>query len=159
MPIATMPASTVLVRPLDAAESISLFGNVARPAITGDDSDGALSILLYVAAPNGGPPPHRHLDQDETFITVDDDFEFLAGDAWVQVPALTVVHVPAGALHSFRNTAETPRRCWVLMRPGNQELFFRDLQAVEQDAIAEGTAPDMARVAAIYARYRMTVEP
>lgn len=146
-----------IVRPLDSLSPLHLMGQQAYPALTVDDTAGGLSLLLYVAAPNSGPPPHRHRAQDETFITIDEGFEFLAGDKWTRVPPHTVVHVPAGARHTFRNAAAEPARTWVFTRPGNMEQFFAGLAAVSAAAEQAGTAPDMARVLALYEEYG--VEP
>jgi hypothetical protein len=103
-----------------------------------------------VSYPLSGPPPHRHRAQDETFITIDEGFEFLSGDAWLPVPPHTVVHIPAGARHTFRNARPTPARTWVLARPGNMERFFAELAQVSTDAERTGAPPDMARIAALY---------
>ncbi|WP_026849128.1 cupin domain-containing protein [Gemmatimonas phototrophica] len=154
---ATLTTPMVLVRPLNALTSLHLMGQQAIPALTSADTKGTLSLLLYVAAPNSGPPPHRHREQDETFITIDEGFEFLAGDIWQAVPPHTVVHVPAGARHTFRNSGTTPSRTWVFTRPGDMELFFGALAEVSADAERTGTDPDLARIMALYDEYG--VEP
>jgi quercetin dioxygenase-like cupin family protein len=156
-PAVTAPA--VIARPLATRPVLHVLGQQAVPMLTAEDTDGALSLMMYVAAPGDGPPPHRHREQVETFITIDEGFEFLAGNTWHAVPPHTVVHIPAGARHTFRNAASTPARTWVLTRPGNFELFLRDLADAAADAERRGTALDMARVAAIYDAYGVEAMP
>lgn len=148
---------TVLVRLLDTITPLHLMGQQAYPVLTAHDTNEALSLLLYVAAPGDGPPPHRHVVQDETFITIDEGFEFLAGDTWQAVPPHTVVHVPQGARHTFRNASAAPARTWVFTRPGNMERFFAGLAEVSAQAERHGTGPDLERIIALYAEYG--VEP
>ncbi len=157
MTTAPVTAPAVLLRPLATLPSLHLMGHVALPALMSDDTAGALSLLMYVAAPGDGPPPHRHRDQDETFITIDAGFEFLAGDTWHAAPPHTVVHIPAGTRHTFRNTGNAPARTWVMMRPGNFERFFAELAELSAESAATGAPLDMARIAAIYDAYG--VEP
>lgn len=153
----TLTTPAVLVRPLAALIPLRAMGQQAFPALTSADTAGSLSLLLYVAAPDSGPPPHRHREQAETFITIDDGFEFLAGDSWHAVPPHTVVHVPADEAHTFRNAGVTPARTWVLTQPGNSELFFAALAQVSLEAERTGTAPDIAQILAVYDEYG--VEP
>jgi quercetin dioxygenase-like cupin family protein len=157
MDTASLTAPAVLVRPLTALTPLRVMGQQAFPALTSADTAGSLSLLLYVAAPDSGPPRHRHRQQAETFITIDDGFEFLAADSWHAVPPHTVVHVPAGAAHTFRNAGALPARTWVLTQPGNMELFFTALAQVALEAERTATAPDTARILAVYDEYG--VEP
>lgn len=153
----TTSAPAVAVRPLASITPLHLLGQQAYPVLTVEDTDGALSLLMYIAAPGGGPPPHKHREQDETFITIDAGFEFLAGDTWQAVAPHTVVHVPKGARHTFRNASDAPARTWVFTRPGNMERFFAGLADVSADAERAGSAPDMGRILALYEEYG--VEP
>jgi quercetin dioxygenase-like cupin family protein len=155
----TTATARPIVRPLDQLSPLTLFGQTAYPALRASDTEGELSLLLYVAAPNSGPPPHRHREQDETFITIDAGFEFLAVDTWCAVPPHTVVHIPAGARHTFRNASNTPARTWVFTRPGNMERFFEALATVSHDAQVSGTDPDAAAIAAIYDAYGVEPAP
>jgi quercetin dioxygenase-like cupin family protein len=154
----TIPtAPTILVRSPEMVAPLHLFGQQAFPLVTADDTAEAFSLLLYVAAPGDGPPPHRHRTNDETFITVDPGFEFLADNAWRAVPPHTVVHIPAGARHTFRNASNAPARTWVLTIPGIIDRFLAALADISADAARTGNAPDTARVAAVYDAYG--VEP
>lgn len=148
-----------IVREIAQITPLAMLGQQAFPMLTCEDTNGALSLLMYVAAPQSGPPPHLHREQDETFITIDEGFEFLAGDEWRAVPSHTVVHIPAGARHTFRNASDAPARTWVFTRPGNMERFFAALADVGAHAKRQGTAPDMSRVLAIYEEYGVVPVP
>jgi uncharacterized cupin superfamily protein len=41
-------------------------------------------MLEILAAPGGGPPPHIHANEDESFYVLDGTFDILVGDRIVQ---------------------------------------------------------------------------
>lgn len=58
----------------------------------------------------GGPPPHRHLGEDELFYVFDGTLSFTAGDETRTVSAGESVFVPRGITHSYRNGGEADVR-------------------------------------------------
>jgi mannose-6-phosphate isomerase-like protein (cupin superfamily) len=51
-----------------------------------------------------GPPPHSH-DWDESFYVIKGNVEVSYGDKSLTATPGTLVHVPAGTIHSFRFAA------------------------------------------------------
>jgi quercetin dioxygenase-like cupin family protein len=58
-------------------------------------------IFLQQGVEGSGPPPHGH-DWDEAFYVVKGQVEIHYGDKTVLAEPGTVVHLPAGTVHSFR---------------------------------------------------------
>ena len=71
-----------------------------------DDAADSDALILVDAAgfPNDGPPPHFHDLEDELLYVLEGSFEFLLGEpeAWHHAGPGTLVHVPAGTLHTSR---------------------------------------------------------
>jgi mannose-6-phosphate isomerase-like protein (cupin superfamily) len=76
----------------------------------------------------GGPPPHRHLRQDEGFYVLEGEFTFhVEGEA---IPATegAFVNVPKGSLHTFENTGTGVGRLLGIVAPaGDFEEFVEEV--------------------------------
>lgn len=76
----------------------------------------------------GGPPPHRHLRQDEGFYVLDGQFTFNVDGRVVSVSAGQFVSVPRGSLHTFQTTGTGVGRLLVIVAPsGDFEHFVEDV--------------------------------
>jgi mannose-6-phosphate isomerase-like protein (cupin superfamily) len=103
----------------------------------------------------GGPPPHRHLDEDELFILVAGREEYLLEGVWTAVEPGSVVYVPRGTVHTFRNVGDTPSRKWTLTTSGAFDRFFTACGEVFDAAAATRSAPDMGRILGLFAEHRL----
>ena len=65
------------------------------------------SFFLVRARPGSGPALHRH-PYDEIWILDQGQVTFRAGDRTLAAGPGSIVIVPAGTAHSFRNTGSTP---------------------------------------------------
>src|SRR3954454_7426381 len=71
--------------------------------VTGDETGGAYFVMEALVPPGGGPPPHIHTREDETFYVLDGEIEFLIGDELIDAGRGDFVSVPRGTVHRFRN--------------------------------------------------------
>jgi quercetin dioxygenase-like cupin family protein len=136
-------------------ERIWIVGDTMTLKATGDSTGGRLLMLENLTAPGGGPPPHVHTREDEFFYVLDGSFEIRIGDDVHGVGPGGFAYVPRGAVHNFRNTADTPSRILIGFTPGGMEGFFRDSG---RPAIDDGPAPaigddEVSRTMAAAARY------
>ena len=88
------------ISPKDYPPALNVMGDkisvLAEIAATG-----AYAITLNHGREGNGPPPHSH-DWDESFFVVKGNVEFnFGGETLVAVPG-TLVHFPAGTVHSFK---------------------------------------------------------
>src|SRR5437660_8284221 len=105
-------------------------------------TDGASVFAFESTFPPGGMMPylHFHRDQEEAFYVLDGVIEYTRGDETIRATPGTMVHIPAGMNHKFRNaSADAPARHLALITPGMAGLNmmqdmatinFDDLQAV-----------------------------
>lgn len=111
------------------ADAIEWLGTHYRNLLTGQVTDGAMSIVDTVSPPGSGPPRHIHHDADETFVMLSGDCEFwLDGDRFVRGPG-QAVFVPRGREHAFRVTSDIPSRHLIILTPGGFEGFFAEMAA------------------------------
>jgi quercetin dioxygenase-like cupin family protein len=99
-----------------------------------------------------GPPPHSH-DWDESFYVTTGQIEFSYGGEAVMCSAGTLVHVPAGTVHSFR------------YGPGGGEML--EITGQRSNAVPMFTAvdreippgpPDVAKMVQVLGEYGVKVQ-
>ena len=95
--------------------------------ITGQQSHGGCFIVEGQVAPGGGPPPHIHHSEDESFYLLEGSATFQAGGQTIHAKPGDFVHIPRGVVHSFKNEGTTPARAIVVISPagrtGMQQFF------------------------------------
>jgi quercetin dioxygenase-like cupin family protein len=117
--------------------------------ITGEETDGAYFAMEALVPPGGGPPPHMHTREDETFYLVDGEIEFVLGEDTVTAGPGDFVNVPRGIVHCFRNVGTETARMVLTFTPAGMERFFEEtLEPAPNDPV---DVPD--NVAEVAARY------
>jgi quercetin dioxygenase-like cupin family protein len=124
-------------------------GDVYRFLVTGAETGGAYFAMEAIVAPGGGPPPHIHRDEDETFYVIEGEIEFLLGERIVSGSVGDFVNVPRGTLHRFANAGSERARLIITFSPAGIEKFFEETLDRAEDA---GQAPpdNLEEVAARY---------
>ena len=76
----------------------------------------------------GGPPPHRHLRQDQGFYVLECEFTFYVEVEAIPATEGAFAHVPKGSLHTFENTGSRVGKLLVTMAPaGDFERFVEEV--------------------------------
>jgi quercetin dioxygenase-like cupin family protein len=95
--------------------------------VTGAESHGGCLIVEGLLAPGGGPPPHFHHFEDESFYMLEGTATFEAGGQTIHAKAGDFIHIPRGTVHSLRNDGTAPARALVVISPagptGMQQFF------------------------------------
>ena len=105
--------------------TIAIVGDVYRFLATGVETGGAYASFEALVPPGGGPPPHVHTREAESFYVLEGEVTFRAGDETVRASAGTFVHLPPGLAHSFKNESGAPARMIITVTPaGLEEMFF-----------------------------------
>src|SRR3712207_6975936 len=92
-----------------------VVGDLLTFKIGGQDTDGAFTLAEEVTPPQGGPPPHLHTREDETFHALERELEFVAGERTLSASAGSVFYAPRGVLHGFKNVGTTHSRMVVII--------------------------------------------
>jgi quercetin dioxygenase-like cupin family protein len=135
-----MDTQTPAVRVVQPNEGRMLWvlGNHQTHKLTGDDTDGNVFIWEERVPPQGGPPPHRHLAEDEVFYVLAGELSFFSDEGATKVGSGTLVHLPKGSVHTFKNTGATEAVALVLTAPAGFERYFA---AIGTPAAAGEAAP------------------
>ena len=98
---------------------------------TADQTGGSLGMFRQTIAPNSGPPTHVHHTEDEFFYIVSGEFKVKVGDRVMNAPAQSVMFVPRGTAHTFKNVGAQPGVVLVGVTPGGLEKMFEERQGVD----------------------------
>jgi mannose-6-phosphate isomerase-like protein (cupin superfamily) len=102
-------------------------GDMYTFLVTGEESGDLMFALDCLVGAGGGPPPHRHLAEDELFTITEGSITFTAGDETRQVSSGESVFVPRGTRHAYRNEQATPARMIAVYAPAGMEGWFREV--------------------------------
>jgi quercetin dioxygenase-like cupin family protein len=95
--------------------------------ITGAETGGAFFMAEVSVAPGGGPPPHAHSREDESFYVQQGTLSVQVGDQALNVSAGDFVHMPRGMAHSFKNTGEETAKLLMVATPAGLENYFAEV--------------------------------
>jgi len=85
--------------------------------------------------PGGGPPPHIHTREDETYYLLAGQIEVLLGEETIVIGPHDFVNIPRGIVHCFRNTGTETARMLLTFTPAGIEKWFEEtLERAPNDA-------------------------
>jgi quercetin dioxygenase-like cupin family protein len=104
--------------------------NVLDMKISSKDTDGDLVVFEQNGlTPNGGPPLHIHLYQDEYFYIVEGDYLFQVGEDKYQMKPGDTIFLPRNIQHAFVQLSEKGKVIVSYMPAGKMEGFFKATDA------------------------------
>ena len=124
--------------------------------VRGSDTDGAVALIEDEVQPGYGPPPHLHLHENEVFYVVAGEFTFSLGDRTIAAPPGSLVSVPKGRLHTFRNVGATPGRLVAMIWPA---VAFEGFVAEVGTPEPPTGPPDLGKLLAAAEKYGIAVPP
>jgi quercetin dioxygenase-like cupin family protein len=95
--------------------------------VTGEESGGLMFALDCVVGVGGGPPPHRHLSEDELFTITDGTIKFTAEGVTRSLSAGESIFVPRGTAHAYTNDGVAAARMIAVYTPAGMEGWFREV--------------------------------
>ncbi len=113
------------------AESIRPFGIDMKVMIGGEHTGGTFSAIVAEVKPGEGPPPHLHRDRDEFFYVLEGTYELGVDGKMSVIGPGTMVYVPRGTVHTFKNTASGNGKLLEWTIPGSNGDYFRAMHEME----------------------------
>ncbi len=95
--------------------------------VTGAQSGGSMFAMDCVLGPGGGPPPHRHLAEDELFHVYEGAVEFTVESETHVITAGCSAFIPKGAAHAYVNATDRAARMLTVYTPAGMEGWFREV--------------------------------
>lgn len=115
--------------------SIGVVGDIYRFLATGEETGGKYAMWEAIVPPGGGPPPHVHSREEESFYVLEGEIAFQIGDERLVASAGTFANMPIGSLHSFRNESGSQARMLISVAPaGLEKMFFEVGQPIQAGA-------------------------
>lgn len=111
-------------------------GDMYTFLITGEQSGGAFFAMEALVPPAGGPPPHIHRREDETFYILDGECSVRVGDKTLLASSGDFICIPRGTLHCFKNEGARTMRMILTFVPAGIEKFFEEVFEPVQDRYA-----------------------
>lgn len=94
--------------------------------VTGKQSGGTTFILNANVPVGGGPPPHIHNNESESYYIEEGELLFSVGDKTIDARAGDFVHIPKGTVHTFTNKGTVGARMLSIFAPSGMEGWFED---------------------------------
>ena len=127
--------------------ALNVLGDRVVVRLSGEETEGAFSLIEQTSTPGMGIPLHTHANEDELFFVIEGAMQFQIGDQTVEAPAGTAAWLPRGLPHSFKAVGETPATASVTILPAGMEKMLEELGALPVGA------PDMEKALAICERF------
>jgi quercetin dioxygenase-like cupin family protein len=145
----SLPSALPVHRSDREGKFVHAFGDTIIFKLTGTETEDRLTLWINITPPGGGPPPHYHTGEDETFLVQEGEVEFFIDGQWKPAAVGSVVFAPRNGIHTFRNVGKTSSRMLIFTQPSGFENFF--MRCAEEFARTGG--PDMDRIVAISAEH------
>jgi quercetin dioxygenase-like cupin family protein len=110
--------------PNDGGKQVNILGIPMVIRIHGRDTGGVISAVESHDVPGGGPPPHIHQREDETFQVLEGEYEWTVGGKTFIAQKGTTIFAPRGIPHTYRYLGKTPGRLMCVITPSGFEGLF-----------------------------------
>lgn len=140
--------------PIDGGQKVNVLGIPMLIRIHGRDTNGVVSAVESHDQPGGGPPPHIHHREDETFQILAGEYEFRVGEKTIRATPGTTLFAPRGVPHTYRYLGQTPGKLLCVITPSGFEGFFEEIGAMTPQQ-----QQDIPRVLEIAKKYGLEILP
>jgi quercetin dioxygenase-like cupin family protein len=111
-------------------KAVNILGIPMFIRVHGRDTNGTLAVVESHDVPGGGPPPHIHHREDETFQILAGEYEFTVGGQTIVAKPGTTLFAPRGLAHTYRYLGKSPGRLMCVITPSGFEGFFESIGAL-----------------------------
>lgn len=115
---------SAIVRTPGRGRTVAVVGDVYRFLATGDETQGRYAMFEAFVPPGGGPPPHLHTREEESFYVLEGEITFWINGRRVVATAGDFASMPVGVTHAFKNESDRPARMLVSVAPAGLERMF-----------------------------------
>jgi quercetin dioxygenase-like cupin family protein len=116
--------------PNNGGKSVNILGIPMFIRVHGRDTGGTVSVVESHDVPGGGPPPHIHHREDETFQILEGEYEFVVGGKTILARPGTTLFAPRGIAHAYRYVGTTMGKLMCVITPSGFEGFFEEIGAM-----------------------------
>jgi len=132
-------------------------GDTYRLTITSAMTQAAGLIMHATIEPHGGPPLHKHQNEDEWFYITSGEIAFFNGTEAVTAQQGDFIFAPRGSTHTFKNRTNTPATMLIGIYPGKGEQFFKDFGTLNPDGSHPTDEEIKQRIIALAPQYGLEI--
>ena len=136
----TMNHPPTLRKP-NEGRTIAVVGDVYRFLATGKETDQRYAMWEAIVPPGGGPPPHIHSREEESFYILEGEITFTVGEEKIVATKGMFANMPVGSLHSFKNNTDKTVRMILSVAPAGLEKMFFDVGVPLEEGSTEALPP------------------
>jgi quercetin dioxygenase-like cupin family protein len=155
-----MNSKEVVVRKPTEGRTIAVVGDVYRFLAVSDETNGKYAMWEATVLPGGGPPPHVHSREEESFYILEGEITFSFGEERLVAAAGMFANVSVGTLHSFKNETNRPAKMLISVAPaGLEQMFFEVGQSVPTGTTTASppTKEEIEKLLAVAPRYGIEI--
>ena len=138
----------------DCPATLNVLGIPMIVRIHGRDTGGVVSAVESHDVTGGGPPPHIHHNEDETFQILEGEYEWTVGGQTFVAAKGTTIFAPRGVPHTYRYLGTEPGRLLCVITPSGFENFFEEINSLSPEQ-----QQDIPRVMEIAGKYGLQFLP
>lgn len=135
-----------IFRPTGTGPAVWGPGDLYTYLATGEETNNLFFQFEAVVPAGGGPPPHIHGREDESFYVVSGSLEMQLGDSILMAKAGDYVYIPRGTVHGFKNVGDSTAIQFVTVAPAGMEHYFNEVFPVVTDRNAAPPPPTEALI-------------
>lgn len=141
-----------------AGEMVDVLGEVLTFKLGSATTGGALSLAAVASQPGGGPPAlHTHPPLEALYV-LEGEYEISGlgaeGPFAVRATPGSVIYVPPGVPHNYKNVGATPGRMLAIFTSPTMEAFQKELAAAGA-GLAPAGPPDLAKLMPVLEKYEV----
>jgi quercetin dioxygenase-like cupin family protein len=140
--------------PNGGGKAVNILGIPMLIRVTGRDTNGIVAVVESHDVPGGGPPPHIHHREDETFQILEGEYEFMIGGQTIHATPGTTLFAPRGVPHTYRYAGKNPGKLMCTITPSGFEGFFEEI-----GALSPQQQQDIPRVMTIAKKFGLEILP
>lgn len=108
-------------------KSFKMMGIELNIKVSKDESANKISSIEQTVSPGAGSPPHILHDADKMIYVIEGKFLLRNGNQNIEGAAGTMVYIPKGVIHNFKNIGTAQGKILVTLTPGGHEDFLYEL--------------------------------
>ena len=162
--VAIGTATSITAISSEEGYSVSVVGDTHRTIISGQQTNGAYALVEMLIPPNGGPPPHSHVETQEAFYIIDGQIEVITKEKKYSATKGSYVNIPInGPVHKFTNKTDKTAHLLCFLTPAGMEKMFEEVgKPVAPNAFLpppQMTPEEQKRVQSIAEKYGQKLYP
>jgi quercetin dioxygenase-like cupin family protein len=129
---------------------LDVLGETITLLVSGQQTNGAFTVLSGTSPPGGGTPLHQHHNEDEALYVLEGEYAIQCGARTVRAGPGSFVFAPRDVPHKLTNMSTGPSTHLGIISPAGFERFFQEISQLPRP-------PAVEQIVAIAAKYRLDI--